>query len=242
MRTSIPFFLALLLLLSSCSYRQFGAVATGSSLGGMLGSSIGGLMGGYRGADKGTVAGMLIGGAIGAVVTTTRNAAERSEAEGSYDSATEGYEDYSEYDNYSHSRSYKHDDPVTYGTYNSPRYRNPAAEMSDLSCIDVSNIRFLDANNNRQLDSGEEATIVMDVYNRGSKTLYNVTPHICCNNRRVVVSPAATVESIRPGGGIRYKTTVRAAKRLRGEELRFTVTFGTGRQAVEVSTFCIASE
>lgn len=49
MRTSIPFFLALLLLLSSCSYRQFGAVATGSSLGGMLGSSIGGLMGGYRG-------------------------------------------------------------------------------------------------------------------------------------------------------------------------------------------------
>lgn len=53
------------LILSSCSYNQFGAVATGSSLGGMLGSSIGGLMGGPRGADCDTIAGMVIGGAVG---------------------------------------------------------------------------------------------------------------------------------------------------------------------------------
>ena len=66
------------LTLSSCSsYRQFNAVATGSSLGGMFGSSIGGLMGGPRGADTGTLAGMVIGGAIGAAA-----AAPRSEQKG----------------------------------------------------------------------------------------------------------------------------------------------------------------
>lgn len=241
MRTFLLCCLSGALLFTSCSYRQFGAVATGSSLGGMLGSSIGGLMGGWRGADKGTVAGMLIGGAIGAVVTTQRNAGQRTPDETDTENMPDGY-GYPSDGEYTPTPRHRTDDRVTYGTYNSPRYRNPTARVSDLSCIDVSNIHFLDANNNRRLDNGEEATIVMDVYNRGNKTLYNVTPHIRCSSRRVMVSPAATVESIRPGRGIRYKTIVRAAKRLRGEELRFTVTFGTGRQAVEASSFSIGAE
>ena len=44
--------LSISLLFTACSYNQYGAVATGSSLGGMFGSSIGGLMGGPRGADR----------------------------------------------------------------------------------------------------------------------------------------------------------------------------------------------
>lgn len=52
--------LGISLLFTACSYNQYGAVATGSSLGGMFGSSIGGLMGGPRGADIGTLAGMVI--------------------------------------------------------------------------------------------------------------------------------------------------------------------------------------
>ena len=76
---SIVSLLGLSLLLTSCSYNQYGAVATGSSLGGMFGSSIGGLMGGPRGADKGTVMGMVIGGAIGAAATAPRNHNNRTD-------------------------------------------------------------------------------------------------------------------------------------------------------------------
>lgn len=225
--------LSLAVMFHSCSYQQFGAVATGSSLGGMFGSSIGGLMGGYRGADKGTLAGMLIGGAIGAVVTSPRNNSDNARQEKELPPG-----DYRE----SHSRQTEdaysdYGEEVTYGSYNHSDYQVPPAAHSDLEYIEVAHILFLDSNNNRGLDADEEATLVMDVYNRGSKTLYNVTPRITCADRRVHISPAATVESIPPGGGIRYKTVVRGSRRLRAGELLFSVSFGAGKQAVEARTF-----
>lgn len=219
------FLLSSLLLLSSCSYRQFGAVAAGSSLGGMFGSSIGGLTGGPRGSDKGTLAGMVIGGAVGAAVTAPRSQDRSGNSGDPYYTESESY-----------SRNH---DGVQYDTYNSSRYRSPEAANSDLMALEVSNIYFLDENDNRRLDTGEQAYIVMDIYNGGQRTLYNVTPHITCDSKRVVVSPPATIASIAPGRAVRYKAAVRAYRKLRDGRLVFTVSFGTGSQKVVAQTIRI---
>ena len=220
LRGTILTMLCMSLTLTSCSYNQFGAVATGSSLGGMLGSSIGGLMGGPRGSDKGTIAGMVLGGAVGAVATAARNQHNQPRTVQSDNSSSSG-----------------NDGVVSYDTYNSSRYRVPSAAHSDLEDLEVSNIHFLDDNNNQRLDDGERALIVFDIYNRGAKTLYNVAPNITCSSKRVAVSPAATIASVLPGQGIRYTASVVAVRRLKDAPLRFTVSFGTGKQQVVVKTF-----
>lgn len=213
------------LILSSCSYNQFGAVAIGSSLGGMLGSSIGGLMGGPRGADRGTIAGMVIGGAVGAATTASRIQHKSSN--------THSQSTYSD-DAYSIAEN---SDRVSYDTYNSSRYRVPSAALSDLENLEVNNIHFLDDNNNQRLDDGERALIVFDIYNRGTKTLYNLAPNITCSSKRVSISPAATIATVLPGQGIRYTASVVAVRRLKGSSLRFTICFGEGKQQVVVKTF-----
>ncbi len=205
-------------LVSSCSYGQFAAVSTGGGLGGMIGSSIGGIMGGPRGADKGTLAGVVIGGAIGAVVSS--QAAERANNR----------------QNDGHNGDVS---GVQYDTYNLPQYRIPAAANSDLAQLEVSNVNFLDANNNHRLDNGEKAYIVFDIYNRSGKTLCNVSPNITCNSKRVVISAPATVETILPGQGIRYTAAIVPTRKLRNEPLTFTVSFGTGNEQVVAKTFTI---
>lgn len=194
------------LMLSGCSYSQFSAVATGSSLGGLFGSSIGGLIGGPRGADAGAVIGMLAGGTAGAAATANRS--EKKES-------------------------------VEYGTYDTPSYRSRMAQDSGWDCLEVAGVKFLDANNNRRLDAGESAYITMEIYNRGDNTLYNVTPVISCDNRKVLVSPPAIVSEIAPGGGVRYKAEVRAPGRLRAGLLTFNVSFGTGKGKVTAKTFSV---
>lgn len=210
--------MAVPVLLSSCSYGQFAAVGTGGGLGGMIGSSIGGIMGGPRGADKGTLAGVVIGGAIGAVVSS--QTAQRDNSR--------------QYDGHNNDRN-----GVQYDTYNQQQYRIPAAANSDLAQLEVSNVNFVDSNNNRRLDNGEKAYIVFDIYNRSQKTLYNVAPTIKCSSKRVALSSPATVESVQPGQGIRYTAAVVPVRKLRNEPLTFTVSFGSGQEEVVTKTFSI---
>lgn len=226
--------LALLLLLSStstsCSYREYSAITSGSSLGAIFGSSIGGLIGGPRGSDKGTLAGMVIGAAAGAaVVNQSKQKAERqarsADADADYDDA------------YAAQRGNGAD--VQYGTYNTPSPANRMAAHSDLCFLEVTHVHFLDSNNNQCLDPDESAFIEFDLYNRADHTLYNVTPLITCTNKRVLVSPAATVASIASGRGIRYKTAIRAPHRLRAGNLGFTVSFGAGKSRITARQFTI---
>lgn len=214
--------MAVPVLLSSCSYGQFAAVSTGGGLGGMIGSSIGGIMGGPRGADKGTLAGVVIGGAIGAVVSS--QTAQRDNSR--------------QYDGHNNDRNNDRNG-VQYDTYNQQQYRIPAAANSDLAQLEVSNVNFVDSNNNRRLDSGEKAYIVFDIYNRSQKTLYNVAPTIKCSSKRVAISSPATVESVQPGQGIRYTAAVVPVRKLRNEPLTFTVSFGSGQEEVVAKTFSI---
>lgn len=217
---------ATLLTQTSCSYREFSAITTGSSLGGLFGSSIGGLMGGPRGSDKGTIAGMVIGGAVGAAVTSASKSSSKTTAN-----------DQSRYEAADRHAAYG---DVEYGTYNSPSYGGRSTtSRTELGDIEVTNIRFLDANNNQRLDPDESAFIEMDLYNRSSSTVYNVTPQVKCSNGRVVFSSPATIASIASGQGMRYKTALRAPRHLSNGQLTFTVAFGSGKQSVTARTFTV---
>lgn len=188
-------------LLAGCTDRQFMGVATGSHLGGMFGSAIGGISGGYRGENMGAAIGMIAGGLLGAAAT-----AEKQPRKDSYDD--EEYE-------YSHNHN-----------YNEERYgyaRPPVAEWSDL---EVSNIRFIDPNHSSSLESGEHAFVTMEIRNRGNATIYDIAPHITCNDRRIAVSPTAIMSALEPGRGFRYKIEVVGAKRLKDGVATFTIAFG----------------
>lgn len=210
--------LSMAVTLSSCSYQQFSAVATGSTVGGMFGSSIGAIMGGQRGFDKGTIAGMVIGGVAGAVITAphtpqTANSPTQPRTY-SYNSSEMQYDSYS-------------------------RYEAPYVEEGELRALEVSNLHFIDSNNNQRLDKDEKAYIVFDIYNHSGKTLYNVAPDIVCNSKRVVISSPASVASVLPGQGIRYKAAIVPVRRLRGEPLNFEISFGSGAQKAVAKCFTI---
>ncbi len=207
------------LLLQSCSSSQLGGVVTGSSLGGMFGSAIGGIIGGPRGSDIGTVIGMAGGAAAGAAVT-----APRSQQQSSTSAADDTYQ-------YSDSNAYS--DDVSYGR------AEAYAPTSQWEYLEVKNVQFNDENNNRRLDAGERAFIVLEIYNRSDATIHNIAPQITCDNKRVVVSPTAIFSQLPSGRGFRYKAEIHAPSRLRTDRVTFTVAFGQKKQLVKAKTFAI---
>ena len=208
---------------TSCSYREYSAIATGSSLGAIFGSSLGGLMGGPRGSDKGTLAGMVIGAAAGAAVVGQQQ--KQRTATPQTDDSGDGYD--------------LRGGDVQYGSYNSPTYRERTSAHTDLEYLEVANVKFLDSNNNECLDADESAFIVMDIYNRADHEVYNVTPIITCANSRVLISPATTVSHIASGRGVRYKAALRAPRRLPDGQLAFKVSFGSGKARITAREFTI---
>jgi len=201
---------SVVIMLSGCTSRQFVGVTTGSMVGGMFGSSIGGIFGGYRGSDVGNAIGMLAGGAIGAAVTSDRPA------------RTESY------------------DGVEYGGYREDvRYGNEAYAGSDWGYLEVTGVRFSDANENHRLDAGERAFLTMEIYNRGDRPLRNIAPHISCDNRRVIISPPAIVSALEPGQGFRYQAEIIAPERIKNDTFTFSVAFGEGKRKVTAKSFRI---
>lgn len=219
-------------LLSSCTFRQYEGVATGSTLGGLFGSAIGGLLGGYDGYEKGTVIGMVAGGVTGAVVAdkADKKAQERYESSRYNRDYAYGNRDYA-YDN----DGYYYDNSISYGR--SERYDYES--MNRWADLDIVNVQFKDRNGNRTLEAGEEVFVTFDIRNRGRQTLYNVAPRIATNNRHISVSPPAIISTLSPGQGVRYKAAVRASRGLKNGEAIFSVTFGNGRDAYTAKTFRI---
>lgn len=180
-------------------------------------------MGGPRGSDKGTLAGVLIGAAAGAAVSSQIEKGRQADARQDED----GY------------ATRQDNQDVEYGTYNSPGYRRHAAARTDLEYLEVTQVRFLDANNNQRLDSDESAFVEFDIYNRADHAIYNVSPQLRCNSRKVLISPAAIIESVPSGRGVRYKAAIRAPRRLPSAPLQFTVSFGTGKESIVAREFSI---
>lgn len=197
------------LLLGSCSYQQYGGTVTGSYLGGMLGSSIGCIAGGWRGHEIGTAVGMVAGGVIGAAAT-----ADRSERKSANDYA---------YDEMSYSQR--------------PPIESYAPANTAWDYLEVTNLHFQDANGNQRLDCHEHATIVMDIYNRGDRTLYNIAPNVTCTSKKVIISPTAIFSELPSGQGFRYKVEVIAPAKWKEDQVVFNVAFGEKKKKVTAKTF-----
>ena len=91
--------------------------------------------------------------------------------------------------------------------------------------VEVRNVQFYDANNNQTLDAGETATLVMEIYNETDRMLYNITPQIACNNKRVRISAPATIMNLEPGCGVRYRAVITAPRKLKSQEAIFSIGF-----------------
>lgn len=213
MKKNLLLLTAVLLVLSSCCSQQYSGITTGSSLGGMFGSSIGGLFGGPRGHDAGALIGMVAGGAMGAAATSPR---------------TDGRD--GNRTNYN---------GVEYGNYAPSTH--PGNAGRGWQALQISSIRFNDLNNNRCLDAGERARIVMDIYNNGQTTLYDIAPQITCSNKRVNISPTAVVSVLEPGQGFRYTAEVVGLRNLKNGQATFCISFGNGKQKVTLKSFTIAT-
>lgn len=211
--------LAGVLTLSSCaSSSEWGRGVTGAYVGSMFGSLIGDIIGGPRGGDMGA----LIGGAAGAAVGAASARAEQEKYENSR--RNNNHQDYSY-------------DDIYYGNGRDYSYYAPS---SPADYLEISNIVFADDNNNRVLEGYETAYITFDIHNRSGQTIYNIAPVITCDNKRIQISPTATIAQIASGKGMRYKCSVRAQQNVKSGVATFNIGFAEqGNRTDPAKTFRI---
>ena len=194
------------LLLTGCESReQLQGAYMGGVLGGIFGSAIGGMSDGPRGRDAGTAMGVLIGATVGAAAATA---------------ATE-------------SSSTTKSTTVDTDTYNR-RGTTQAVPMTkivplEISCLEIDELRFIDANDNHCLERDEMAEIVFEIRNRGGETIYDVTPVVTTlDPKRIHVSNPAIIGHIDPGQSVRYRVKVRPDHKLQDGEVGFKIGFASG--------------
>lgn len=198
-----------LLSLSSCAtYTSWNRTTTGAYVGSMFGSLIGDIVGGPRGSAVGS----LIGGAAGAAV----GAASAQK----HDKAVA--ERYQSSDRRHDSQNYTYDNDIYYDNGRNYSYVAPTAPADYL---EISNIVFADYNDNRILEGGETAYVTFDIRNTSGRTIYNVAPIISCDNRRINISPTATIAQIDAGRGMRYKAVIQAQRNVRSGQAVFNIGF-----------------
>lgn len=254
------------LLVSSCgSYTASGAY-TGSTLGSILGSAIGGLSDGPRGSDLGSIIGMAGGAVVGAAIGSAADKAQerrimekREEiqdrmAQREYQRNQRDYQDnrydyqYDGVQGSGYDPNNGGDDRIDLNIGNTPGATvAPAAPSKPYSGrgLEVGRIHFVDENHNQVLEPGEIGRITFEVRNRYDKTLYDVRPAVVevTGNRQIYVSPAARVEQIGPGKGIRYTAMIKGGNRLKNGEAVFHIEalqgngrFSSGVQEIAVPT------
>ena len=121
-----------------------------------------------------------------------------------------------------HQYDYSYDDDIYYGDARDYSYIAPATPAAYLS---IDNVVFADNNGNRVLEGGETAYLTFDIHNTSSQPIYNIAPVITCNNRRIKISPTATIARIDAGRAMRYKAVVMAQGNVRSGQAIFNIGF-----------------
>jgi outer membrane lipoprotein SlyB len=100
--------------------------------------------------------------------------------------------------------------------------------------IEIRNARFVDDNQDGQIERGEVCKIIFEVINKGDQPLYDVQPTVieATGNKHLVVSPNMHIESIMPGKGIRYTAMIMADNRLKAGSAKFCVSVIQGTHAI----------
>ena len=229
MNKSVMLLLGASLVMASCgTYTTTGAVV-GGEFGHVVGSAIGGISGGWRGAHTGsligTLGGVIAGAAVGAAVDNAqnRNYEERGYDDGAYRQHRNTYEQ----------RSYDqapYDDRIEMEPQSATTSVTRSEGFSIKPLIELRNARIYDSNNDGVLSRGEQCTVVFEIMNNGTSTIYDISPIVedVTGNKHVKVSPNLLVESIAPHRGVRYTATILADNSLKDGEIvvRLGVTQG----------------
>ena len=215
-----------LLLLTNCgTYTGTGAYA-GGTFGSIIGSAIGGIAGGPRGSDIGTLIGMAGGAAVGAAVGAAADNAQQQRYE-DYRAARQqravesrqqsAYQQDYDASNAGDDRLYGFDE-----NFSTTEHYGSEGAGAD---IEIRNPRLLDASRDGELNRGEEARMVFEVFNKSSKPAFRVLPTVTevTGNKHIRVSENVLVESIQPGKGIRYTAVIKADNRLKDGEAVFRI-------------------
>ena len=208
------------LLVSSCgSYTASGAY-TGSSLGSILGSAIGGLSDGPRGSDWGTIIGMAGGAVVGAAIG---NAADKAQDRRIQQKREEIQDRMAQRDYQTNQRDYQNDRyDYQYGNSADSGYdpNNGGDDRIDL------NIGNTPGTTGMVAPKPAPQGAVLEIGRiRSNVTLYDIRPDVIelTGNKHIYVSPAARVEQIGPGKGIRYTAMIKGGNRLKNGEAVFQV-------------------
>lgn len=178
------------------------AVMLGASVGGLAGAIVGSSGGhSYYGSHRGALVGSLVGTIAGAAIASAATAS-REQTDDVYVVETRPYRSRSHYDERNRMPAYG-------------RYRDGERSTE----LEIRNIRFIDANRNHVIESGEEAKIIFEVVNTGRLAAYHVTPVVAEKSglKHLSISSSVTMECIPAGDGIRYTAVIRAGKMRRGE-------------------------
>ena len=244
-RKLIMALIALAILVGCGTYAGSGAYA-GATLGSILGSAIGGITGGAGGSDLGQIVGTGVGAAIGAAIgeQADKKAEERSEkrrerieqrrremeredygynneepAYGQYPPSDSGFDE----NNGGDDRIFDFKGSDYTGNYSAQQpsagesaQQEPTRTIGTLP-IEIRNARFVDDNQNRQINRDELCKVIFELWNNGSQTLHDVQPIVTeeTGNKYLAISPTIHVEQLEPGKAIRYTALVRADRRLK---------------------------
>ena len=191
--------LALAMLCSGCSTNRMaagdpGAVLAGASIGGNVGGAIGGLIGE---SNRGWRGGYR-GSAIGTIVGTTAGAAIANAA-----TAPKQTEEYS------------------YRVERTQPSRPQPQYSSAIENLRIHNIRFIDANRDHTINSGENCKVIFEIINEGNRTAFNVVPVVAeiTGMKRIYISPSVMIEQIKPHEGVKYTASINAGERIKTGEV-----------------------
>lgn len=226
---------------------QFGHVI-GSAIGGITGGRYGHDVGSLIGTIGGAAAGAAIGAAVDnnnrqqvrehrAEVRRQQQARRQDDSYGYEGEGDSGYDPQG-----------RGDDRIDFGdegarpgaggsrgyTLSPARTVDPTAEVASSfdgyrlhlnPAIEIRNARVIDANEDGVLTRGEACSVVFEIMNNSSQTLYNIQPTVVdvTGNKHVHISPNLRVESILPGRGVRYTATVLADGRLKDGEVSIRI-------------------
>lgn len=249
-------------LLSSCGTYTGSGAYTGATLGSILGSAIGGISDGPRGSDIGTIVGMaggaIVGGAIGSAKdqkdkqevhdhyqkVMQRKAQEKAAQNGTsyeqqgfddsgFDATNSGDDRLYDFQSSDYTGNYSAQEPTTVMPMSSS-VEQLAQGLDYAETIEIRNARIVDDNQNSVIDRNEVCKVIFEVYNHGTKPLYDVQPTVMevTGNKHIFISPNMHVERIDPGMGIRYTAMLKADNRLKDGTARICLSVLQGNKSI----------
>lgn len=80
------------------------------------------------------------------------------------------------------------------------------------SDMEITNVRFVDANHDGMIGQCEVCEVTFEVMNRSGNTVYNVLPFVidATRNKHITITPSVNVEQIAAGEGVLYTAIVQA--------------------------------